>query len=96
MTADAKNMKLVIDCLLLRTRAPFTLPDMYKKLQQDHAQSFTTDYTGFRQWLFQQPIQQQLKERGFEVVIENNKYKVDSSLYWIRAIQSADLLGSKS
>lgn len=95
MTADAKNMELVIDYMLFQTRAPFALPDIYEQLQQHYPQSFTTDYTVFRQWLFQQPIQQQLKERGFEVIIENNKYKVDSSLYWIRAMQSEDLHGSK-
>lgn len=59
----------------------FTLPDLYRFLQLQDDAFDGIDYRQFRRALFSSPIGRNLRSLGAEIVIAENRAKVDKSSY---------------
>lgn len=59
----------------------FTLPDLYVFLQHQDDVFSRIDYKQFRQLIFNSPINQTAKLYGAEIIITDNRAKVDKSSY---------------
>ena len=84
----AKKDKLLLDKLrreqtfsLNQERWCFTLPNLYNYLHQQDTDFFDLDYQQFRKYIFNAPINLSIKLIGAEVIISDNKSKVDNSHY---------------
>ncbi len=64
-----------------RERWCFTLPNLYCFLQHQDEAFSDIDYKQFRQLIFSSPINQNLKLYGAEIIIADNRAKVDQSSY---------------
>lgn len=59
----------------------FTLPDLYSFLQRQDDVFRGVNYKQFRRAIFNSPINQTVKSYGAEVIITDNRAKVDQSRY---------------
>jgi hypothetical protein len=59
----------------------FTLPDLHRFLQCHEAVFGTIDYKDFRRAIFNSPVNQVVRTYGAEVIIADNRGKVDQSSY---------------
>ena len=59
----------------------FTLPELYSFLQHQDEVFSCIDYKQFRQIIFNSPINKSIKLCGAEIIITDNKGKVDKSSY---------------
>lgn len=59
----------------------FTLPDLHAFLQAHDAVFRPIDYKRFRKALYASPINQSIRPLGAEVIIADNRSKVDQSNY---------------
>ena len=59
----------------------FTLPDLHAFLQRHDDVFYALDYKPFQQLLFRSPVNQRLKQYGAQIVIADNRNKVDKSIY---------------
>ena len=62
----------------------FGLPDLHAFLQRRDAVFRSMDYTSFRTLLFDSPVNRAVRTRGAEIVIADNRGKVDRSRYALR------------
>ncbi len=62
----------------------FTLPQLCESFSQLDSELATLSYTEFRKVLFNSPINEEMKKRGGEILILNNKGKVDESVYCLK------------
>ena len=62
----------------------FTLPQLFECFSQLNNELAKPGYTEFRKALFNSPINEEMKKRGGEIVIMDNKGKVDESVYCLR------------
>ena len=84
----AKKDKLLVNELkqhqcfsVQHERWGFTLPDLYVFLQHYHDAFSRIDYKQFRQLVFASYINQAVKLNGAEIIIMDNRGKVDDSSY---------------
>lgn len=59
----------------------FTLPDLYRFLHTSNTTFATIDYREFRRLLFNCPVNELLRQYDAEIVISDNKGKVNESSY---------------
>lgn len=59
----------------------FTLPNLFTFLQHQDDVISSIDYKQFRQFIFNSPINSSVKQYGAEIIITDNKIKVDKSIY---------------
>lgn len=59
----------------------FTLPDLYRFLQQQEDVFSGVDYKQFRKFIFSNPINLTVKVHGAEITIADNQANVDTSTY---------------
>jgi len=59
----------------------FTLPDLHSFLQRQEDVFSRTDYKQFRKLIFSSNVNQVTKLHGAEIIIANNRNKVDKSDY---------------
>ena len=59
----------------------FTLPNLYEFLQKQDDEFCDIDYQQFRKLIFNTPINHSTKLHGAEIIIADNKNKVDNSCY---------------
>ena len=59
----------------------FTLPDLFTFIQHQNDVMSNIDYKQFRQLIFNSPINSSVKLYGAEIIITDNKHKVDKSSY---------------
>jgi len=59
----------------------FTLPDLFAYLQQRDEAFSGTDYLRFRRALFNSSVNRNVRRFGAEIVIADNRSKVDQSTY---------------
>ena len=59
----------------------FTLPDLHRFLQTQHEVFGQVDYRQFRRSIFNCPLNQAMQWHGAEIVIAENRAKVDESRY---------------
>ena len=64
-----------------KTHWQFTLPDLYHFLHTGNTAFAAIDYKEFRRLLFNTPVNELLRDYHAEVVISENKGKVDESSY---------------
>ena len=64
-----------------KTHWQFTLPDLYHFLYTSNTAFVAIDYKEFRRLLFNSPVNELLKDYDAEIVISENKGKVDESRY---------------
>jgi hypothetical protein len=62
-------------------RWSFTVPDLFAFLQRRDALFADIDYRQFRKLIFASPVNQTAKAHGAEVIIADNRDKVDKSTY---------------
>lgn len=59
----------------------FTLPDLHSFLQHQNEIFSCIEYKQFRQLIFNSPVNQTVKLYGAEIIITDNRAKVDKSSY---------------
>ena len=62
----------------------FTLPQLFEYFSQIEREIAKLSYTEFRKMLFNSSINEEMKKRGGEIVIKENKGKVDKSIYCLK------------
>jgi hypothetical protein len=67
--------------LIEQGRWYFTLPDLFSFLQQEDDIFSGIDYKQFRRAIFDSPINQIVRSCGAEIIIADNRAKVDQSSY---------------
>ena len=77
------------ECAIKNTEWHFTLPALHEFIQGKDAGFSEMDYPAFRHLIFNNPINQDLTKQGGEVVIAENHYKVDQSVYAVRKINQS-------
>lgn len=69
----------------------FSLPALHDYLNRPHKEKIS--YQKFQRQLYQSTLNQDLKAHGAQVVVHHSTGKVETNLYRLERIESADLSG---
>lgn len=83
---DPELLKAIINSAMPATEYywQFTLPELHKTTKSVDPLLANLNYNSFRSLLFNSSVNKQLKARGAEIIIVENKNKVDLSIYALK------------